>query len=80
MTDIANPPPCPAQPAPAVSYENLQAHPLASQFDMIEVGEDGQATFESLKASIAKEGIHAKITLFEGKILDGRNRIRRQKS
>lgn len=47
------------------------AHPLANMFPMIE----GQA-FEDLKGDIARQGVLVKITLFEGKILDGRNRYK----
>lgn len=52
----------------------LAPHPLANQFDMIEKT-DGPA-FEALKASIAKQGILQPIVLFEGRILDGRNRFK----
>ena len=44
-------------------------HPLANMFPMIE----GQE-FENLKASVAKSGILEPIRLFQGMILDGRNR------
>jgi hypothetical protein len=44
-------------------------HPFANMFPMIE-GQD----FENLKASIAKSGIHEPIRLYQGMILDGRNR------
>jgi hypothetical protein len=55
---------------------SLKPHPLAEQFDMIEDGDDGGAAFEALKASIAKSGIKMPIWLFEGKVLDGRNRLK----
>jgi hypothetical protein len=45
------------------------AHPLAATFPMIE----GSA-FEELKADIRKHGILEPIRLFQGMILDGRNR------
>jgi hypothetical protein len=64
---------------PAIDYANLEAHPLADQFDMIKDGDDGGAAFEAFKASIAREGIKLPIKLFEGKILDGRNRYRAAK-
>ena len=55
-------------PMPAPTYEYV-AHPFANMFPMIE----GQE-FENLKASIAKSGILEPIRLFQGMILDGRNR------
>jgi ParB-like chromosome segregation protein Spo0J len=55
-------------PMPAPTYDYI-AHPLANMFPMIE----GQE-FENLKASIAKSGILEPIRLFQGLILDGRNR------
>ncbi len=64
---------------PMQSYE-YEAHQLANQFDMIEDGEDGGAAFESLKTSIANDGILVPIKLFEGKILDGRNRYKAAKA
>jgi hypothetical protein len=42
---------------------------------MVDGGEQGKATFEGLTASIAKEGIHHPIVLYQGTILDGRNRL-----
>jgi hypothetical protein len=60
----------PLPPLPP-AYANLIAHPLADMFPMIE----GPA-FETLKASIATNGIRDPIDLFEGKILDGRNRYK----
>jgi hypothetical protein len=57
------------------NYDNLLAHDLASLMDLIE----GRA-FEDLKADIAKQGILQPIVLFEGKILDGRNRYRAAKA
>ena len=53
-------------PSPTYDYVS---HPLANMFPMIE----GQE-FENLKASIAKSGILEPIRLFQGMILDGRNR------
>jgi hypothetical protein len=47
----------------------LEAHPLAVMFPMIEGPE-----LEALKASIATCGIREPIVIYEGKILDGRNR------
>ena len=60
---------------PMIDYTMLEAHELAAIFDMIEDGGNaGKATFDGLKASIASEGLHQPITLYEGRILDGRNR------
>jgi hypothetical protein len=61
--------------APAVDYENLTAHELADLLPMI----DG-VNFENLKADIAKNGILEPILIFEGRILDGRNRYRAAKA
>jgi hypothetical protein len=57
-----------AAPMPAPAYE-YDAHPLAATFPMIE----GTA-FEELKADIRNHGIHEPIRLYQGMILDGRNR------
>lgn len=46
-------------------------HPLANIFPLI----DGQA-YDDLKADIFKHGVRETIWLYEGKILDGRNRYR----
>ena len=46
-------------------------HPLADLFPLI----DGEE-FDALAADIKKNGLHEPITLFRGKILDGRNRHR----
>jgi hypothetical protein len=54
----------------------LQPHLYANQFDIIEDGEEVDAAFEALKASIAKTGIKMPIKLFEGKVLDGLNRLK----
>src|SRR5262249_50382334 len=56
---------------PAFDYDNLKAHELADLLPMI----DG-TNFENLKADIAKNGILEPILIFEGRILDGRNRYR----
>ena len=50
-------------------HANLVAHPLANTDRMMT-----DAEFEGLKASIKANGIREPIKLFEGKILDGRNR------
>jgi N6-adenosine-specific RNA methylase IME4 len=54
-----------------VSIPELLAHEIASVFPLL-AGDD----FEALKADIADHGIRVPIWLFEGKILDGRNRYR----
>lgn len=46
-------------------------HPLAERFPMMD-----QPAFEALKADIAERGLENSIWLFEGKVLDGRNRYR----
>lgn len=58
-----------------VDYENLGAHELANLLPMIDEG-----NFANLKADIAKQGILEPIVLFEGKILDGRNRYKAAKA
>jgi hypothetical protein len=60
---------------PAPPYADLIAHELANVFDMIQGIEA-----KGLEASIAKEGILVPIKLFEGRILDGRNRYRAAKA
>src|SRR5262249_56262810 len=50
-------------------FDNYIAHPLANMFPMIE----GNA-FEELKRDIAAQGILEPIRLYQGMILDGRNR------
>jgi hypothetical protein len=55
-------------PMPAPTYD-YDAHPLAATFPMIE----GTA-FEELKADIRNHGILEPIKLYQGMILDGRNR------
>src|SRR5215472_276994 len=54
---------------PADDFLNFVAHPLANMFPMIE----GNA-FEELKCDIAAQGILEPIRLYQGMILDGRNR------
>jgi ParB-like chromosome segregation protein Spo0J len=49
----------------------LEFHPLADLFPLMEGVE-----FDALVADIKKNGLHYPIILFEGKILDGRNRYR----
>src|SRR5215469_1698946 len=54
---------------PADDFGSFIAHPLANLFPMIE----GSA-FEELKRDIAAKGILEPIRLYQGMILDGRNR------
>jgi hypothetical protein len=51
------------------NFLGLTAHPLANMFPMIE-----GAAFEELKRDIAAQGILEPIRLYQGMILDGRNR------
>jgi ParB-like chromosome segregation protein Spo0J len=52
-----------------MNYATLEAHPLAETFRLMNDQER-----ESLEASIREDGIRESIWLYEGKILDGRNR------
>src|SRR5712671_2585308 len=62
-------------PTPMLALNtDLVAHELANIMPLI-VGQD----FENLKADIKEKGILEPIRLFEGKILDGRNRYRAAK-
>src|SRR5215813_12527138 len=56
---------------PADDFGSFIAHPLANMFPMIE----GSA-FEELKRDISAQGILEPIRLYQGMILDGRNRVR----
>src|SRR5262249_19529426 len=49
----------------------LEFHPLANIFPLME-GQEFEALIEDIRAA----GLHEKITLYEGCILDGRNRYR----
>ena len=51
--------------------QQLEAHPIADRYPLLE-GED----FEAFKASTAANGQRVPIVLYQGKILDGRNRYR----
>jgi ParB-like chromosome segregation protein Spo0J len=54
---------------PADDFGSYIAHPLANMFPMIEGG-----AFEELKRDISAQGILEPIRLYQGMILDGRNR------
>ena len=56
-------------------YANLIAHPLANIMPMMSEDE-----FERHKADIKRNGLQVRIDLFEGMILEGRNRYRALKS
>jgi hypothetical protein len=60
---------------PTLTYADLIAHELANVFDMI-----AGVEAKGFEASIAKDGILVPIKLFEGRILDGRNRYRAAKA
>ena len=60
---------------PAFNYDNLEAHELANLLPMID-----DVNFANLKADIEKNGILEPILIFEGRILDGRNRYRAGKA
>jgi len=55
--------------------DDLEFHPLANLFPLIE-GEE----FDALVGDIRENGLHEAIDLFQGKILDGRNRWRAAKA
>jgi ParB-like chromosome segregation protein Spo0J len=57
-------------------HANLEAHPLANEYPMADEHE-----LKGLMESIKSNGIYAnnKITVYEGKILDGRNRYKAAK-
>jgi len=57
-------------------YSNLEAHPLAEEYPMADDHE-----LAGLKRNIENNGIYTnnKIALYEGKILDGRNRYKAAK-
>jgi len=49
----------------------MKFHPVADIFPMID-----SAAFEELKADIKKHGLREPIYLFQGKVIDGRNRLK----
>jgi hypothetical protein len=70
----------PPKPATVEDWGNLEDHHLAADFDLLKPESDD---FKSLVASIADGGFRTelgKIMLYEGKILDGRNRCRAGKA
>jgi hypothetical protein len=58
-----------------INYDALADHDLAALMDLIQ-----GKLFDDPKADIAKQGILTPIMLYEGKILDGRNRYRAAKA
>lgn len=60
---------------PALDYENLQFHPLANIFSLIEGNE-----FDAFVDTFRRQGLLIPITLHEGQILGGRNRYRAGKA
>jgi len=48
-----------------------EIHPAATIFPMMD-----EASFTALKNDIEKNGLEKCITFYEGKVLDGRNRLR----
>jgi hypothetical protein len=59
----------------AFDFSDLTAHELANLLPMID-----DVNFANLRADIEKNGILEPILIFEGKILDGRNRYRAAKA
>lgn len=55
----------------SLTTPSYEPHPIANEDRMMLPHE-----FEGLKASIATNGLHHSIKLYEGKILDGRNRMK----
>jgi hypothetical protein len=54
-----------------IGYSKLVYHPLAEAFELISGDE-----YTAFKDDMRKNGLREQITLFEGKVLDGRNRHR----
>jgi hypothetical protein len=57
--------------ATKIDYDNLQFHPLANIFDLIEGDE-----FDAFAEMFRKQGLLQPIVLHQGQILEGRNRYR----
>jgi len=70
MTNVQRLPAAP-QLEPATDYLNLMPHPLAAMFPMI-----ADAEAAALRANVKANGILQQIVLYQGMILDGRNRYR----
>ncbi len=51
-------------------HVNLEFHPLANLFPLL-----GEPEIQTLAQDIAENGLQSPITIYEGKILDGRNRF-----
>ena len=75
MNDVVKLPATPKLDDNLIAYDALIAHELANVFDMI-----AGVEAKGLEASIAKSGIQVPIVLYEGRILDGRNRYRAAKA
>jgi hypothetical protein len=75
MADLANKIKEPAKPADDLDMpeflRRLEFHPLANEFPLMEGAE-----FDALVEDIRARGLLELITIFEGKILEGRNRYR----
>lgn len=71
MSNITTIKSIPAEPTEVDDYSGLVAHELANVMPWIE----GQE-FEHLKNDLKANGLKNKIVLFEGRILDGRNRYK----
>ena len=57
--------------------EIYEAHPIANLFPMMEENlQEGTGDLLALREGIRRDGLREKIVLYQGKILDGRNRYR----
>jgi ParB-like chromosome segregation protein Spo0J len=77
ITPKATEPPTVDRPVPpsAIDLDTLTFHPLAEMFPLI-----GDEELKELAEDIRKHGLLEQITMFQDKVLDGRNRIRAVKS
>jgi len=74
MTNMQRLPAAPKLEMFPANYLNLEAHELANLLPMAE-----DVDYRRLRDDIARHGIRIPIMLFEGKILDGRNRYKAAK-